>query len=95
MSDGSEGTCQWKAPRSESLTRNKHRRSGMPATRRSPMTPLPLPPPVTVSGEIVGALSVLVPRFRLSESDNERVGSIVKRHADRLSDLLMGRPPAN
>jgi len=51
--------------------------------------------PVIVSGEIVGALSVLVPRFRLTDADGERVGYTVKRHADRLSDLLMGRSSTN
>ena len=51
--------------------------------------------PVIISGEIVGALSVLVPSFRLSDGDDERVGGTVRRHADRLSDLLMGRSSAD
>lgn len=51
--------------------------------------------PVIISGEIVGALSVLVPSFRLSEGDHEHVGSTVRHHADKLSDLLMGRNAAD
>lgn len=50
--------------------------------------------PVVVAEEVAGALSVVVPRFRLSEEVSVRIGSMVKQHAERLAAQLLGRIPS-